>query len=528
NYKLRVDGVLIADGDPANHITFTSNQATPAPGDWNQVLFYGPDGGTVLNYCDISYGGSSEGGVCHRSGGSLSITNCTIMHSATSGVYAWTASPTVSDCTISDNVGHGIQCLDTTSDPMVTDCTIQDNGGWAVVTFGGNVKDYTGAMTITGNNPDAILVGADNTVTGTWPNHGVPYVINGNQSVGNGATLTIEPGCEVRFNGNYELRVDGVLIAAGDPSNRITFTSNQPTPAPGDWNQLYFVGPDAGTVLDYCDISYGGSSFGAVYHRSGGSLAITNSTIMHSGTAGAYLQDASPTLSSCTVEQNTVAGIHYLGTAAPTLSGCTLQSNQFGVRGEGGICHFADTNEIINNTSYGFYLTGACTATFGDTLTEWNDIYGNGTYDFYNGTNDIYAYYVYWGTTDPSVISSHIWDDFDDTALGVVYFSHWLDDTHENEQSLTTPVITSISAAAADTVHIAWNPVPGALSYRVNSSVMPWASYTMDGTGTFADTTWSAPLNGDIRFYRVNAVAGSEVSAPSNIVGYEQYVADIP
>jgi hypothetical protein len=188
---------------------------------------------------------------------------------------------------------------------------------------------------------------------------------------------------------------------------------------------------------------------------------------------------------------------------------------------------FAVGNEIINNTSYGFYLSGSCAPTFGDAIAEWNDIYGNGTYDFYNGNNDIYAYYVYWGTSDPGVISSHIWDDIDNADLGVVYFTHWLSQDHGSEYTLWAPVITNITHAAG-TVQITWNPVPGALSYRMNSSVKPWASYSVDGTGAFAGTTWSAPLNGDIRFYRVNAVAGSEVSAPSNIVGYEQYDAGIP
>ncbi|MBN1423844.1 hypothetical protein JXA88_04740, partial [Candidatus Fermentibacteria bacterium] len=62
--------------------------------------------------------------------------------------------------------------------------------------------------------------------TETWTLANSPHHITGNVTVGNGATLTIEPGCDVRFNGNYKLRVDGVLIADGDPANHITFTSN--------------------------------------------------------------------------------------------------------------------------------------------------------------------------------------------------------------------------------------------------------------------------------------------------------------
>ena len=59
---------------------------------------------------------------------------------------------------------------------------------------------------------------------------------------------------------------------------------------------------------------------------------------------------------------------------------------------------------------------------FGSSLSEWNDIYGNGSgtpgRDLRNGVTDIVARYVYWGTEEWNVIETMIWDDHDDSALG--------------------------------------------------------------------------------------------------------------
>src|SRR5689334_7663467 len=112
----------------------------------------------------------------------------------------------------------------------------------------------------------------------TWNLAGSPYIVVGNALLSHGYTLTIDPGVVVKFNDSCALQIDGELHAVGTASHRITFTSNQPNPASGDWAKIHF--PDtcvdamfdtngnyvSGSIMKYCDVFYGGGlGFGAIH-----------------------------------------------------------------------------------------------------------------------------------------------------------------------------------------------------------------------------------------------------------------------
>lgn len=90
-------------------------------------------------------------------------------------------------------------------------------------------------------------------VSGNWTNNNT-YIVNGNINIPSGQTLTIQPGTNIRFNGNYSITADGSLIANGTQLNPILFTSNLPTPGPGNWNQITVNGN--GSVFNYCILDY--------------------------------------------------------------------------------------------------------------------------------------------------------------------------------------------------------------------------------------------------------------------------------
>jgi M6 family metalloprotease-like protein len=79
--------------------------------------------------------------------------------------------------------------------------------------------------------------------------------VRDNLTVQSGVTLTILPGTKVMFDPGKKLTVYGKLIAEGTSSNRITFTSSNPTPSPGSWWGIRCLGGGPHT-LTYCDIKY--------------------------------------------------------------------------------------------------------------------------------------------------------------------------------------------------------------------------------------------------------------------------------
>jgi hypothetical protein len=77
--------------------------------------------------------------------------------------------------------------------------------------------------------------------TQTWTNDRI-YVINKNSGIPVGNTLTIHPGTEVRFEGDYILTVQGTLIADGTPDE-----------------QIRIIGPNSGLI------TFANSSVNAVF-----------------------------------------------------------------------------------------------------------------------------------------------------------------------------------------------------------------------------------------------------------------------
>ncbi|MFH1861778.1 MAG: right-handed parallel beta-helix repeat-containing protein [bacterium] len=107
----------------------------------------------------------------------------------------------------------------------------------------------------------------DDSVSGVWTLSNSPYLITGNVIVPENATLTIEPGVEVIFQGNYQFIVEGRLNAIGTESDSILFT------AAGDstWGGLRLVSAHVASSLQYCRFEKGWAK-GAWPNTCGGAI----------------------------------------------------------------------------------------------------------------------------------------------------------------------------------------------------------------------------------------------------------------
>ncbi len=162
---------------------------------------------------------------------------------------------------------------------------------------------------------DPSVIDADITSDTTWTLANSPYTVISTSSsdtyiwVRNGATLTIEPGVEVRFQKNTGLNIgssqsSGVLKAQGTPSEPIVFTGA--TKTPGFWLgiNLANAGP---SVLENCVVEYAGRTgyIGANIRIDWGSPTIRNCTLRNAAQDGMLITPSNDSGPPPVVENNT-------------------------------------------------------------------------------------------------------------------------------------------------------------------------------------------------------------------------------
>lgn len=392
---------------------------------------------------------------------------------------------------------------------------------------------FIGAINLVDENAEAGtaksgLISADE----TWIPAGSPFWIEGDITVANGATLTIEPGVEVRFNGFYILYVDGTLIAEGLEMNRINITSNMTSPSPGNWNTIQ-INSTAHSELRYCDISYG---YVGVILDSSSNNNITNSNILFSDGDGLYLYSSSNNnITNNNVSFNNKKGINLYSSSNNSItSNDILLNNRDGISLESSSSNIIINNNILSNNESGIILWS-----FGNnnniitdnniSLNKWiglritsssshNRIYHNKIFDnFIQATDSMND--NFWNDTYPS--GGNYWSGYCPTCAdnfsgsitpqttgspdGICDLQYEIDADSidyyplKNPVDITPPVITNLQPPNASTINDSIPTISANYSdisgIDMSSVVLKIDNVTVSATVTSSNVTYASPLS---------------------------------
>lgn len=357
-------GDLWAEGTAVNPIIFRPYNGLA--GGWEGIYFTDFNdnwGGTSsMKYCIVEKG--NQYNIYCESSAQPTFENCTFRYSAYDGLREYNSNPPVTNCAFENNGAYPINCTDWTCASVLT----------------GN--------TYSGNNPNYIaLSGGTYSSSRLIYNDGIPYHILGDIVMGlygSHSRLTIEPGVTLAFDPGTILQLGysgsfgGDLWAEGNADSVIIFKPYNDLA--GGWDGIYFT--------DYND-NWGGTS----------------------------------SLKYCNIEKAANYNILAEGSGQPFMEHCVLT----GSTGNG--LKLTNTTITIRNCtftengSYGIQLEGSSAPTIGNNAQYTCNMFNNTGYEVYNNTaNNINARYNYWGTGDSAMIASRIYDKYDNTAKGIVYF----------------------------------------------------------------------------------------------------------
>lgn len=198
-----------------------------------------------------------------------------------------------------------------------------------------------------------------------WTRDGSPYVVQGKALVPKGATLRIDPGVKVVFQGPAALEVDGDLEVQGSAAAPAVFDMTQA----GLHSEIFLNGAEA---------------------------HIVNSKF----SSGVFLaRDCQLTMEGSEVTRG--SGVYLQGDTTARLKSNKIYGNAAGVVLDGTVKASLQFNTLVEN-GFGLYLKGFSSLSF-----KYNSVHDNQK-EVVNNTPILSLGGNYWGTTDASVVQAKI------------------------------------------------------------------------------------------------------------------------
>lgn len=350
--EVTANGTLITNGTAANPVIFTGMADDSAGGDtngngassgsptsWRGVVFNTTSTNCVLNYADIRYGGAGFISNVHCNSASPTLSHCVIRNNYTHGMNLNSnSSPTVTNCTFTNNGGRAVAYVPFTAVPGFTNNAATGNAGNHLQVSSGLVS---GVMRL---GPQSILEGA--------------LMMTSTLTIPTGSSLTIEQGVNLKFDGGYEVNVDGrlnllgtsyepiVLTGAADDSIAGDTNNNGPGSAvPASWRGVVFNAGSLGYVENTL-IRYAGSGFLPALTSASSGVTLRAVRADHAYSTGFELQalaGSAPNL----IAWGCGTGIH-LASDSFLVPHATVSGNTTGIRAE-----TAWTGRVVNSIVYG-------------------------------------------------------------------------------------------------------------------------------------------------------------------------------
>ena len=193
---------------------------------------------------------------------------------------------------------------------------------------------------------------------------GSPFAAVGDIRVEEGASLTIEPGVEIAFNGDYSFQINGTLDATGTGGNMIVFTAFRPKEGSSQmWRGIVFNNSQSTSYLEYCKVEYANVwDTLKVYH---GAITCNHS---------------SPVLKHNLIVYGKFDGIHCLDNSEPTIVNNTIYNNSWT-----GISIYNSSPTVKNNIAFYNWDYGIYWSFDSNPGISYNAVYVNQSGDYYYG-----------------------------------------------------------------------------------------------------------------------------------------------